>query len=207
MKRILVALLLGTTFCVSVGAADFAITRPVKLLVPGLTTFGFTLFRAKLDGSCCSTEQLTEINFGALNDDDGDGFLSGLPIYGIVEAFSNGKTYQVNSTMASMTAVVNGAAETFDDNSVGVQTVSALGVDGNEISGDSRSASRSAIGTDLQLYQSNSEGSGGTLQLIWYIPSFNGAGNIPFSNAVIPSKDVPQGEYTSSLTLSMTITS
>ncbi|MFT5208231.1 MAG: hypothetical protein ACI9CF_002000 [Candidatus Omnitrophota bacterium] len=207
MKRILVAILLGTMLCISVGAEDFAITRPVKLLVPGLTTFGFTLFRAKLDGSCCSTELLTEINFGALNDDDGDGFLSALPIYGIAEAFSNGKTYEVNSTMASMTAVVNGSAETFDDNSIGVQTVSALGVDGNEISGDSRSTSRSAIGTDLQLYQSNADGSGGSLQFIWYIPSFDGAGSVPFSNAIIPSKDVPQGEYASSLTLSMTITS
>ncbi|MFT7638215.1 MAG: hypothetical protein ACI9Y8_002006 [Candidatus Omnitrophota bacterium] len=197
-----ITLALGLIFVSSLAIAA-PIEKIARATVVANTTFSLVLSQGQVDGTCCVAGTIENIDFGTLADTDDDGFMSGLNVFGFMTAFTNGLEYNVKSTMAALTDATIG--ESLDVNSVGVQTLAARDIAGVDIAADTLAAAQSAVGVDKSLYISNGVGTGGAIDIVWFIPSFDGSGALPFTGAVVPNRDIPVGTYVSTATLTLTV--
>ncbi len=196
-----ITMALGLIFVSSLAMAA-PIVKTATATVASNVSFTLALAQGKSDGTCCETGNITNIDFGTLSDADNDGFMSGLNVFGFMGVFTNSQEYNVKSTLGALTDATAGALNV---NSVGVQTLSATDISGADISSDVLAVAQSAIGTGTTLYNSNSTGTGGQINLLWFIPGFGTGGSLPFTGAVVPNRDLPVGTYSNTITLTLTV--
>lgn len=110
-------------------------------------------------------------------------------------ANTSSRPYNIVSSMPALTSGANTLPP-----AMGAAIVSAKDSVGNDITGDTTIALRNAIMSNVEIYRSNSAGTGATIEMWYGIAGFAAGGASPFSGFQPVQPDQAAGSYASTIT-------
>lgn len=202
MKKTLLALTAAALMAMPAYAATTQ-SVPVTASVGTVLDLTMTVHERAAGTDLPLVPTVSSMAFGQLVS-NGFGALVGSKNYAVyLNANTSSRKYNITSTMPSLTT--SGATPSTLPNAMGMLVISAKDAANTDITGDTFTGIRSAIMSSQEIYRSNDSGTGATLELWYGIAGYAAGGVSPFTGFSPVQPDQAAGDYSSSITYTMTL--